>query len=116
MSFPPEDDKDNITITDKGRKLNIGTFEQDEIIYICKVVSNIADDIVQEFKLIAGCEYGSGGTVLKLVLCCFIKSSESSAHVFNSYLTLIIDPRFVQQITVIHCIQEHVRSLLFNHV
>lgn len=101
FSFSPEDDKDNITITDEGTKLNIGTFEQDEIIYVCKVDSNIGDDIVQEFELIAGCEYGFSGTVLKLVLCCFIKSFKSRAHILNSYLTLIIDPRFVQQITVL---------------
>ena len=43
-------------MTDEGRTLNIGTFSQDKIMFICKVKNKVGDDIVQEFTLIAGSE------------------------------------------------------------
>lgn len=47
---------ENIMITDEGRKLRIEHFNPVDATYICKVVKDNGDDVVQEFKLIARCE------------------------------------------------------------
>ncbi len=56
MNIFPSLDKENITITDEGRILNIAKFKQDCASYICRVVNRHGDSIVQEIKLIARSE------------------------------------------------------------